>query len=244
MTTKMMTPQTETTTADKIETALTSRYRDDLIASLPTHLSAEGYAKAVCGLLAAKPEILTCTKESLLTSIMAAARSGLDPAAGGFYFVQMGNACQLMLSYKGMIQIARDSGAVLDCYARVVREGDTFGWSQGGAEEISHVPDIDENRALQPITHVYAVAVLSSGLTIFECWSRSKIDAHVSKTVKGATNKNSPWVKDFEAMAKKTVIKQFFHSGRLPLTTRAVETDAATTSEETTSDDLVDAATV
>ena len=244
MTTKLMTPKAEATTADKIQAALTSRYRDDLIASLPTHLSADGYAKAICGLLQAKPEVLKCTKESLLTSSMAAARSGLDPAAGGFYFVSMGNDCQMMLSYKGMIQIARDSGHVLDCYARVVREGDSFAWSQGGQEDIAHIPSVDENRALQPITHVYAVGVLASGLTIFECWCRAKIDAHVAKTVKGASNKNSPWVKDFEAMAKKTVIKQFFHSGRLPLSTRAVETDAATTSDEATTSDTAEGLTV
>ena len=235
MTSKLMTNNTNTPTAETIEAALTTRYKDDLATSLPQGIEPTGYAKAMCGLLNASRDVLTCTKESLLTSILAAARTGLEPASGGFYFVKYGDQCQFLLSYKGMVQLARDAGAIVDCYARIVHEGDAFEWSQGASETITHQPSLDPTRTTAPITHVYAVAVLPCGRQLFECWDRGRLDAHVANHVKGASSKASPWQKDFEAMAKKTLITQVFSSGRLPMssTVTGAAGDEATTPTET-----------
>jgi len=234
MTTKLMTNNTKAPTAETIEAALTTRYKDDLATSLPHGIEPSGYAKAMCGMLNANTDVLNCTKESLLTSILAAARTGLEPASGGFYFVKYGNQCQFLLSYKGMVQLARDAGAIVDCYARIVHEDDHFEWTCGTNENIEHFPALDSARSSRPISHVYGVAVLPSGRQMFEVWDRARIDAHVANHVKGATSKASPWQKDFEAMAKKTLIKQFFSSGRLPMSsTVGADGDEATTPTET-----------
>ena len=220
-----------TMTVDKIESALNSRYRDDLAASLPAGIEPSGYARAMCAMIRAKSDVISCTPESLLTAILGAARSGLDPATGGFYFVKYGNECEFVLSYKGMLQLAREAGQIIDLFARVVREGDRFEWVQGATESIKHEPDPGIDRETRQITHVYAVAVLPSGRQLFECWDRSRLDAHVLKNVKSATSKSSPWQKDFEQMARKTLIKQFFSTGRLAMSApiNGAETEGATT---------------
>lgn len=247
MSSQLATPTTgkggKAATPDQIEGALTTRYKDDLAASLPPGVEAGGYARAVCGMLGASPDVLGCTKESLLSSILAAARTGLDPATGGFYFVKYGNACQFLLSYKGMVQLARECGAIIDCFARVVHAGDVFQWTCGGAESITHEPSLDPDREREQITHVYAVAVLASGRDLFECWDRGRLDAHVANHVKGAGSKNSPWQKDFQAMARKTVIKQFFSSGRLPMSAamNGAESEGATTEAVGIADDFGEA---
>lgn len=243
MTQQLMTPATgkgnKNATADQIEGALTGKYRQDLSASLPYGIDANGYARAVCGLLSASSDLLSCTKDSLLSSILAAARSGLDPASGGFYFVKYGNQCQFLLSYKGMVQLARECGAIVDCYARVVHAGDSLEWTCGANENITHQPSLEQDREKEPITHVYAVAILSDGRALFECWDRGRLDAHVGNHVKGASSKSSPWQKDFQAMARKTVIKQFFSSGRLPMST-ALTTGANSEEATTEAGEVVD----
>ena len=211
-----------TTTPDQaLELALQTKYLDDLQAALPQMVEPDGWIRGMIGLLKARPDVMKCTKASIVQAVFDAARTGIDPSSGGaemFYFLPMGGEVSFALSYKGSIALAKRNGSLLDMYARSVREGDEWQWQQGGQEAIEHTPSLEPERETRPITHVYAVAVLPGGERLFECWSRAKINAHMNKHAKNAASKKSPWQADFESMAHKTVIKSYFTRGRIPTT--------------------------
>ena len=223
--TKDLVEQTTTTPEQALELALQTKYLDDLQAALPQMVEPDGWIRGMIGLLKARPDVMKCSKASILQAVFDAARTGIDPSSGGsemFYFLPIGDKVSFALSYKGSIALAKRNGTLLDMYARSVREGDEWQWKQGGQEAIDHTPSLEPERETRPITHVYAVAVLPppsewlGPLTIFECWSRAKINAHMNKHAKNASSNKSPWQADFEAMAHKTVVKSFFTKGRIP----------------------------
>ena len=208
-----------------LELALNSKYLEDLQAALPQGMDSESWIRAMVGILKARPDVMKCDKQSIILAVFDAARTGIDPSSGGaemFYFLPVGGQVSFTLSYKGSIALAKRNGALLDMYARSIRAGDEWEWTQGGAENITHTPSLDPERETREITHVYAVAVLPSStewcgpLTLYECWSRARINAHIIKHVKNANSAKSPWKADFEAMAHKTVIKSYFTKGRIP----------------------------
>ena len=211
--------QATTTPGQALELAQQTKYIDDLQAALPQMVDSDGWIRGMIGLLKARPDVMKCSKASIVQAVFDAARTGIDPSSGGaemFYFLPMGGEVSFALSYKGSIALAKRNGTLLDMYARSVREGDEWQWQQGGQEAIEHTPSLDPERETRPITHVYAVAVLPGGERLFECWSRARINAHMNKHAKNAANKKSPWQADFEAMAHKTVIKSYFTKGRIP----------------------------
>ena len=223
--TKDLVEQTTTTPEQALELALQTKYLDDLQAALPQMVEPDGWIRGMIGLLKARPDVMKCSKASILQAVFDAARTGIDPSSGGsemFYFLPIGDKVSFALSYKGSIALAKRNGTLLDMYARSVREGDEWQWKQGGQAAIDHTPSLEPERETRPITHVYAVAVLPppsewlGPLTIFECWSRAKINAHMNKHAKNTSSKKSPWQADFEAMAHKTVVKSFFTKGRIP----------------------------
>lgn len=68
---------------------------------------------------------------------------------------------QLIIGYRGMIDLARRSRQIASLSARVVREGDDFSFEFGLEEKLVHRPG--ENEDAQ-VTHVYAVARLNRSL--------------------------------------------------------------------------------
>jgi recombination protein RecT len=127
---------------------------------------------------------------------------------------------QFQLGYRGTIALAQRSGAVARIHADVVREKDLFRYSKGLNPTLEHEESLEEDRG--EITHVYAVANFTNGGYAFEVWPYAKVVAHAKKfsqayyksEYKGGKktgaqieNPNSPWIKDFESMAKKTLIK-------------------------------------
>ena len=202
-----------------LEVALNTKYLEDLQAALPLGMDSDSWIRGMVGLLKARPDVMSCDKQSIILAVFDAARTGIDPSSGGadmFYFLPMGGQVSFALSYKGSIALAKRNGALLDMYARSIRAGDEWEWTQGGAENITHTPSLDPERETREITHVYAVAVLPGGERLYECWSRARINAHMNKHVKNANSSKSPWRADFEAMAHKTVVKSYFTKGRIP----------------------------
>lgn len=149
---------------------------------------------------------------------MQSAQLGLEPgsALGQAYLVPYGNQCQLILGYRGMIDLARRSGQVLSLNAYAVREGDEFNYQLGLHPDIHHVPSCEADRVKKPITFVYAVATLRGGGYQFEVMSRAEVEA-----VKAKAKSKNIWNNYFEEMAKKTVIRRLFKY--LPVSIEALQ---------------------
>ncbi|EBP9973868.1 recombination protein RecT, partial [Salmonella enterica subsp. enterica] len=160
------------------------------------------------------PALGDCDTMSFVSAIVQCSQLGLEPggALGHAYLLPFGNRneksgkknVQLIIGYRGMIDLARRSGQIASLSARVVREGDDFSFEFGLEEKLVHRPGENEDA---PVTHVYAVARLKDGGTQFEVMTRKQIELVRAQSKAG---NNGPWVTHWEEMAKKTAIRRLF----------------------------------
>lgn len=214
-------------------------FKRQMAAALPKILDADRMTRVITTEIRKTPALLNCEQTSLLGAIMQAAQLGLEPgsALGHCYLLPFGNGkaengqpnAQLIIGYRGMIDLARRSGQLVSINAYVVHDGDEFTWELGINPTIKHKPNPDAES--NPITHAYAVANLRGGGVQFEVMTRKAIE-EVRKQSKAANK--GPWVTHWEEMARKTVIRRLFKY--LPVSielARAIQVDERTDRGET-----------
>lgn len=172
--------------------------------ALPRHIRPEQFIRTVLTTIRKTPDLLLCTQESVIGSVITAAQLGLEPdgVLGEAYLVKYGRECQLIVGYQGFIKLAWQSDKIDDIYAEIAYANDTFKYHLGTNRRIVHRPLETGDRG-KP-THVYAVAKIRSGGTPFVVMTI----AEVEKIRERSRAKNGPWVTDYDAMVKKTAIRQ------------------------------------
>ena len=128
-----------------VQQVLSDQFKKQLALAVPKHLSADRMARIAATELRKTPALLNTTPASFLGAVMQSAQLGLEPgsALGQAYLVPYGNQCQLILGYRGMIDLARRSGQVLSLSAFAVHEGDNFNYQLGLHPDIHHVPSVE-----------------------------------------------------------------------------------------------------
>lgn len=187
------------------ETLSSDGFQQALMEALPNHITPERMARVALSSMRRNPKILDCDQASILKAIVEAAQLGLevDGILGQAYLVPYSRECQLLPGYLGLIELCRRSGELKLLKANVVRQGDHFHY-QEVPPELTHKRESPPDA---PITHVYAWAQLNNGAEDFVCWTTDEIEAHRKKYVR-TSKKDTPWDSAWEAMAKKTVIRQ------------------------------------
>lgn len=179
--------------------------------ALPKHMTAERMIRVAMTALQRTPKLLECDKRSVGAAIIQASELGLEPngVLGHAYLVPFKNGktgrmeAQLMIGYKGMIDLVRrSSGKGTVITAEVVYEADDFAQEKGLNPTLLHVPSeaIDPG----PVVGAYAV-VRIEGQSQFTYLPLRDIEK-LRKRSKAA--KNGPWVTDYEWMCKKSAIRQ------------------------------------
>jgi recombination protein RecT len=190
------------------------KMKQQMALAMPKHMTADRMMRIALTEVRKVPALGQCNIESFMGSIMQCAQLGLEPgsALGHAYLLPFGNGkakdgksnCQLIIGYRGMIDLARRSGQIISLTARTVHENDTFKYEFGLEETMQHIPaDGDRGK----MTHVYAVAKLKGGGVQFDVMSRADVDK-VRASSKAGTN--GPWVTHYDEMGKKTVIRRLF----------------------------------
>ena len=219
-----------------------------LSVALPKAMTPERLVRVVTTECRKTPALLNCNPESFLGAVLQCAQLGLEPggALGHCYLLPFGNGkakdgrpnAQLIIGYRGMIDLARRSGQIVSICAYTVHEKDHFEWRLGLDPDIQHVPSPEADRG--KMTYVYAVAKLKGGGVQFEVMSRAEVEKVRKQSKAGSSG---PWVTHFDEMAKKTVIRRLFKY--LPVSieaARAVEVDErADRGEAVTPQDFIDA---
>lgn len=190
-------------------------------AALPKHMTPERLARVALTAISSSPRLLECTKESLALALIEAGQLGLEPngVMGQAYLVPYYNGklkryeAQFQVGYRGLIDLARRSGQITKIEARVVRESDEFLYEYGLRPQLVHRPDPTSQGEM---THVYAIAWLRDADPIFEVMTREEVE-RIRRRSKAA--ESGPWVTDYEAMARKTVVKRL--AKYLPLSPEA-----------------------
>lgn len=190
--------------ADDIR-ALLEKAKPQIALALPRHLSADRMLRIAMTSIRRTPKLLACNQQSLLGAVMQAAQLGLecDGVLGHAYLVPFKDEVQLIVGYKGLVDLARRSGQLSTIFARVVYAKDQFEYAYGLSERLEHIPSGEAEPG--EVVAVYAVARLKDGGTQFEVMSRGEVDKIRERS---RAKDDGPWITDFAEMAKKTVLRR------------------------------------
>jgi recombination protein RecT len=176
--------------------------------SLPSGMDSQRFGRLLLTAANTNPALFRCDPRSFLAAGVTAAQLGLEPndPRGLAYLIPFKNQVQLIIGYRGMMELARRSGLVSSINAFPVFEGDEFTYRLGLDPTLDHVPAEDGDEDPKKLTHVYAVAKVN-GDPQFVVLSRKQIDKARGRSASGNSS-SSPWNTDYVAMALKTAIKR------------------------------------
>lgn len=186
--------------------ALLNQYRDQIAMALPRHLTVDRMIRVALTCVSRTPQLQQCDARSVAAAIVQASVLGLEPDGmlGQAYLLPYGNQCQLIPGYRGLIQLARQSGQLIFIDAQVVKDGDLFDYEFGLHPTLIHKRGANYARA--KTVAVWAGARLKDGGEQMTVMSIEEVEQLRDKHSKAA--KNGPWVTHFDEMAKKTALRR------------------------------------
>lgn len=181
--------------------------------AMPKGLEAAQLVRDALTALRQTPDLAKCTPETVLGSLMTCAQLGLRPGVLGHAWVlpfwdgrSRGHKAQLIIGYKGFVELAYRNPKVASVIARTVYEGDTFEVDYGLDDNLIHKPDMAGPRST-PIAH-YAIFKTVDGGRAF--WVMTETEVQAWKERHAPRNRQQkivgPWNDHYEAMARKTVL--------------------------------------
>lgn len=184
-----------------VKSYLTSDYFKTQVAlCLPKHMTAERFIRVAITATTREPKLLECTPESVVACCLALSELGLEPDGRRAHLIPYGKVCTLIVDYKGLVELAMNSGTVSSIFAERVCDKDEFTWDTG---EIFHKINWREDRG--KMYAVYVVIKFKDGGKHTEVMTRADVDRIRSLSKAGG---NGPWVQHYDEMAKKTVFRR------------------------------------
>lgn len=195
--------------------------KNAIMEAAPEHLNTKRMLSVALSAIRTTPKLRECTTESLFGSILACAQLGLEPNTpnGHAYLVPFKNNkanrmdVQVIIGYRGMLDMARRSGNIESISAHAVYEQDEFSYEYGLNEHCKHIPAEGDRGE---ITHFYCTARYVGGGHNFLVMTRHEVEQvrDQSQNWKQAKRYNkekfSPWYQHFAAMGEKTVMRRLY----------------------------------
>lgn len=209
--------------------ALLERHKGQIALALPKHLSADRLVRVALTAIQRTPKLLEADQVSLFAAIIQSAQLGLEPdgALGQAWLIPFRNAkrnvieVQFQPGYRGLLALVRRSGELSSVEVRAVYSKDHFRFQYGIQSVLEHTPwdpgaaadpaRYDSEAAYTaavdagPLIAVYAIARLKDGGLQWEVMRRHEVNAIRARS---KSKDEGPWVTDYDAMAKKTVLKR------------------------------------
>src|SRR5699024_2609101 len=192
---------------------LIERMEPEIKRALPKHITPDRMARITLTAIRNTPKLAEADQMSLLSAVMQSAQLGLEPNTplGEAYLIPYENRsrgtveAQFQMGYKGLLSLAHRTNEYQAIYAHEVYPNDEFHFELGLHKDLRHIPaDIPEG---DPV-YYYAVYHLQNGGFDFTVWSTEKVKKHATEYSQAYKRRwSSPWKSDFDAMAKKTVLK-------------------------------------
>lgn len=180
--------------------------------ALPKILPVERFTRTLLTTLARDQKLLECDQMTVFAGAMTAAQLGLeiDPALGRAYLLpyrdsRKGMVAQLIIGYKGFLDLFYRSGMGDGFQASEVYERDAFKCVRGLDPKLEHEPFDGDDAG--PLKCAYAIARLKGGGTIFEVANKRDV-ARAMKASRGSDSPYSPWQTAPGEMWKKTAIRK------------------------------------
>lgn len=217
--------------------ALIVKHKERILEALPRGIDGDAVLKKAVMAVRKSPALLKANPASLFYAISEAVANGLE--IGGHrqqcYLVPYGEEVQLILGYRGMIELVRRTGQMESATLQLVHDGDLFEYEEGDTPRLRHVPSADAESQSRPVTHVYVVFRLRGGVVVRNVWTAPRVNAHrdqyseayrraelyIERQTKAKQpidqRKLSPWHTSWHNMAYKTLIRDLFSRGLLPI---------------------------
>lgn len=176
---------------------------------LGSEKAASGFVSSVISVVSNSKLLANADPMTVVGAAMVAATLQLPivPTIGLAYIVPYKGQAQFQISYKGLIELAERSGQFKNIIDEVVYEGQLIKRNRFTGE---YIFDEDAKKS-DTIIGYMARFDLINGFSKTIYWTKEEVVAHATKFSE-AFKKGymSPWKSDFDAMARKTVLKALF----------------------------------
>ena len=176
---------------------------------LGSEKKAASFISSVISVANGNSQLRNANPMTILGSAMVAATLDLPvvPTLGLAYIVPYKGQAQFQLGFKGLIELAERSGQFKNIIDEVVYEGQLVKKNRFTGE---YVFDEDEKTSNKVVGYMARMDLITGfSKTIY--WTKEEVEAHAKKFSQAfRSGYNSPWKTDFDAMARKTVLKALF----------------------------------
>jgi recombination protein RecT len=179
----------------------------EIARALPDHMSADRMARVVLTTMTKTPKLNECDPASFFQCLLSLSQWGLEPDGRHAHLIPFANnkkgtvECQLIIDYKGLVQLAMRTGKIASIHCDTVCENDEFLYDCG--EVVSHKINFREPRG-KAYAFVCIIKMKDGGKKC-EVMTLEEVEA-IRRRSRSANN--GPWVTDFNEMAKKTVFRR------------------------------------
>lgn len=183
------------------------QFRETIRKVLPKHVTAERMARVAITALTRTPMLAQCEQASFFRALLDLSQWGLEPDGRRAHLIPFRNnkrqvvECQLIIDYKGIVELVMRGGNVSKIHADIVCENDEFEFDRG--EITKHKINFREPRG--NVYAVYAMITMRDGTTKCEVMSREEVEGIRSRS---KAKDSGPWKSDWSEMAKKTVFRR------------------------------------
>jgi len=179
----------------------------EIARALPKHMNADRMARVVMTQMTKTPKLSECEPASFFQCLMTLSQWGLEPDGRHAHLIPFENRKrgvvegQLIIDYKGFVQLAMRTGNIASIHCDAVCENDEFDYDCG--EVLRHKIDFRKPRG-EAYAFVCIIKMKDGGKKC-EVMTRDEVEA-IRRRSRSANN--GPWVTDFNEMAKKTVFRR------------------------------------
>jgi len=182
------------------------------------HMKPERMMRLMANAIRTTPKLGECDPMSLLGGLMTCAGLGLEPNTimGHAYLIPFRNnrkkitEVQLVVGYKGLIDLARRSGHITSISANIhYSDDEVWEYEEGTEARLRHIPGAQEGDK----RHAYAIAKFRDGGHAYVVLPWAKVmkirdgSQGWQTAVKFGTTDRNPWKSHEDEMAKKTAIR-------------------------------------
>lgn len=213
--------------------------------------SGKRFISGIISAVSVNPALSECSNSSILSGALLGESLNLSPSPqmAQYYLVPFndkdrGKVAQFQLGWKGYYQLALRSGYYKKLNVIEIKEGELISWNPLEEEIKVDIIEDDEKREKLPTIGYYAFYEYLNGFRKAIYWGKAKMEAHAkqySQGYRGDLSKGTKytfWSKDFDGMAKKTMLRQLISKYGVMSTElqNAYESDMAVINDDGTKD--------
>lgn len=183
--------------------------------------SGKRFISGIVSAVSVNPQLAECENNTILSGALLGESLNLSPSPqlGLYYLVpfkdrERGMVATFQLGWKGYYQLALRSGYYKKLNVIEIKEGEFISWNPLEEELKVNIVEDEEKREKLPTIGYYAFYEYLNGFRKAMYWTKKKMESHAkqySQGYRGDLTKGTKytfWSKDFDSMAKKTMLRQ------------------------------------